>query len=63
MIKINKKKLCSSTEGDILEQFQYPLKLQDEGQVHIIFPVIICHVIDESSPLYTLSASQLLTKR
>lgn len=57
------KKNFSSSEGDILEQFQYPLTLQDEGQVHIIFPVIICHVIDDNSPLYTLSASQLLTKR
>ncbi|XP_055295130.1 ATP-sensitive inward rectifier potassium channel 8-like [Sitodiplosis mosellana] len=53
----------TSNEGDIFEHFQYPLKLHDEGQVHIIFPVIVCHVIDNSSPLYTLSASQLLTKR
>lgn len=52
-----------SVEGDILNQFQHPLKLQDGGRIHVIFPVIVCHVIDESSPLYTLSASDFLEKR
>lgn len=49
--------------SDTMELLQYPLKLQDDGRVHIIFPVIVCHVIDEESPLYTLSASQFLEKR
>ncbi|XP_031618737.1 ATP-sensitive inward rectifier potassium channel 11-like [Contarinia nasturtii] len=53
----------SSNNGDILNQFQYPLKLQDNGRVHIIMPVIVCHVIDRKSPLYNLSAPQFLEKR
>ncbi|XP_055295129.1 ATP-sensitive inward rectifier potassium channel 8-like [Sitodiplosis mosellana] len=53
----------SSVEGDILNQFQHPIKLQDNGRIHIIFPVTVCHMIDSKSPLYTLSASQFLEKR
>ncbi|XP_031619158.1 ATP-sensitive inward rectifier potassium channel 8-like [Contarinia nasturtii] len=53
----------TSNDGDTVNQFQHLLKLQDDGQVHIIFPLIICHVIDDQSPLYTLSAKKFLEKR
>ena len=56
-------KIFRSFEGDIMNQFQQPLKLQDNGRIHIIFPVTVCHIIDSESPLYTLSASQFLEKR
>lgn len=50
-------------DGDIVNQFQQPLKLQDDGRVHAIFPVVVVHVIDYESPLYTLSAREFLEKR
>lgn len=53
----------SSMDGDIVNQFQQPLKLQDDGRVHAIFPVVVVHVIDYESPLYTLSAREFLEKR
>lgn len=47
----------------MLNQFQYPIKLEDDGQVHVLYPLTVCHVIDEKSPLYNLSAKDLLQKR
>lgn len=41
----------------------YPLKLEDDGHVLAILPVIVCHVIDKDSPLYNVSAKQLLEKQ
>lgn len=53
----------SSIEGERLPQFQHSLKLENDGRVHLIFPTTLCHVIDEQSPLYDLSAKDLLEKR
>lgn len=55
--------LFSSVNGDLVDQFQHELKLQDDGQVLVLFPFIVCHVIDSESPLYTLSAEKFLEKR
>lgn len=44
-------------------QFQHQLKLQDDGKVLVLFPTIVCHLIDKNSPLYTLSAEEFLEKR
>lgn len=52
-----------SMEGEILHQFQHSLKLENDGRLFMIFPVNVCHVIDNSSPLYDLSAKDLLEKK
>lgn len=54
---------CSSTNGDLVHQFQYSLKLEDDGQLLVLYPLTVCHVIDNESPLYNLSARDLLMKR
>ena len=53
----------SSAEGEKLRQFQRTLKLENDGRVFLIFPTTVCHVIDENSPLYDLSAKDLLEKK
>lgn len=50
-------------EGELLAQFQHQLKLENDGRFFLIFPMIICHVIDETSPLYHLTARDVLEKR
>lgn len=52
-----------STEGEKMREFQYSLKLENEGKVFLVFPITIAHVIDESSPLFDLSAKDLLEKK
>lgn len=64
LIVINRISLCcSSSEGERLRQFQHSLKLENDGRVFLIFPTVLCHVIDAQSPLYDLSAKDLLEKR
>lgn len=46
----------SSDEGEKLKEFQYPLKLDNDGHGFMLFPTTISHVIDEQSPLYNMSA-------
>lgn len=50
-------------EGEKLKNFHHTLKLENKGRVFLIFPTTICHVIDETSPLYDLSAKDLLEKK
>lgn len=50
-------------EGEILRQFHHRLKLENDGKLFLIFPLTVCHVIDASSPLYDLSAKDLLEKK
>lgn len=50
-------------EGEKLKNFQHTLKLENKGRVFLIFPTTICHVIDETSPLYDMSAKDLLEKK
>lgn len=53
----------SSMEGEKLKNFHHTLKLENKGKVFLIFPTTMCHVIDETSPLYDMSAKDLLEKR
>lgn len=53
----------STAEGELLRQFQHKLKLENDGRMLSIFPYTVYHVIDASSPLYGLSAKDLLEKR
>lgn len=50
-------------EGEMLRQFQHSLKLENNGRLFAVFPLTICHIIDNSSPLYDLSAKDLLEKK
>ncbi|KAJ6650043.1 ATP-sensitive inward rectifier potassium channel 8 [Pseudolycoriella hygida] len=52
-----------SMEGEKLKNFHHALKLENKGRVFLIFPTTVCHVIDETSPLYDMSAKDLLEKR
>ncbi|KAG4079530.1 hypothetical protein HA402_005227 [Bradysia odoriphaga] len=52
-----------SLEGEKLKNFQHTLKLENKGRVFLIFPMTICHVIDETSPLFDISAKDLLEKK
>lgn len=53
-------------EGDILNNFQTELSVDydnSNGSTLFIWPVTIIHKIDEDSPLYHLSASDMLDKK
>lgn len=63
LFAINIKLLFRSAEGEILHQFHRVLELENEGSIFIIFPLTICHVIDEKSPLFYLSAKSMIEKR
>lgn len=52
-----------SIEGEKLKQFHHSLKLENNGRLFMIFPLTVCHVIDSQSPLYDLSAKDLLEKK
>lgn len=52
-----------SREGERLGQYQYELDLESGGRVFLLWPQTIAHIIDSSSPLYHLSAKDLLEKR
>ncbi|VEN39573.1 unnamed protein product, partial [Callosobruchus maculatus] len=50
-------------EGDRFDNFQTPLELQcdDMGsEIFFLWPMTVVHKIDENSPFYNLSASQML---
>lgn len=52
--------IYSFDEGDDLCQpIETPLKLENDGKMLLIFPTTVCHVIDETSPLYDLSQQSL----
>lgn len=50
-------------EGEVLRQFQHTLKLNNNGKLFALFPLTVCHIIDSTSPLYDLSAKDLLEKK
>lgn len=35
------------------------LKLVDDGKVNLIWPVVMCHIIDKNSPLYHMDSVKL----
>jgi potassium inwardly-rectifying channel subfamily J len=54
-------------EGEIIPFYQHELKVGGDGaeddRIFFIWPTTIVHKIDESSPLYRLSASDMLRER
>jgi potassium inwardly-rectifying channel subfamily J len=56
-------------EGEVIPLCQYPLDVQTEtcnasdNFVFLVWPVTVVHKIDSSSPLWNVSAEQLLTER
>lgn len=53
-------------EGEVLPYYQHELKVgvdSDQVQIFFIWPMMVVHKIDKESPLYGLSASELLTER
>ena len=49
-------------EGEPLVAIQTPLKLENDGNILLIWPTTVCHVIDENSPFYDLSPTKLQEK-
>lgn len=50
-------------EGEMMSQYQIELDLGTDGcasDLFFIWPMIVCHKIDENSPLYNISASDLI---
>lgn len=52
-----------SIEGEVVSHYQHQLKLENNGNVLVIFPIVFCHIIDEFSPLYQVSAMHMLDKK
>lgn len=53
-------------EGELLPFFQTELKVGSDGEedkILFIWPTTIVHKIDEQSPLYHISASDMLRER
>lgn len=53
-------------EGELLPFFQTELKVGgdgDEDKIFFIWPTTIVHKIDKDSPLYRISASDMLRER
>lgn len=53
-------------EGELLPFFQTELKVGGDGEedkIFFIWPTTIVHKIDEQSPLYHVSASDMLRER
>lgn len=53
-------------EGELLPFFQTELKVGGDGEedkIFFIWPTTIVHKIDEKSPLYKISASDMLHER
>uniref|UniRef100_A0A182XZK3 Uncharacterized protein n=1 Tax=Anopheles stephensi TaxID=30069 RepID=A0A182XZK3_ANOST len=50
-------------EGELVEKHESYLKLENDGRLVLLWPVTACHVIDRDSPLYDLSAEELLRRK
>ncbi|XP_044739385.1 inward rectifier potassium channel 2-like, partial [Chrysoperla carnea] len=48
-------------ENELLKNYMIDMKIESHGL--LIWPLTIVHIIDENSPLYDMSAKDLLTKR
>ncbi|KAI6171301.1 Inward rectifier potassium channel irk-1 [Aphelenchoides bicaudatus] len=65
-IRLQMIKKCVTMEGELLPFHQFDMNVgYDSGldRVFVIWPITICHEIDESSPLYELSKKSLATAR
>ncbi|XP_058451523.1 ATP-sensitive inward rectifier potassium channel 11-like [Malaya genurostris] len=52
-----------SLEGELIEKHESTMKLENNGRILLMWPVTVCHVIDSESPLFDISAKDLLQKR
>ncbi|XP_050086499.1 inward rectifier potassium channel 4-like [Anopheles aquasalis] len=50
-------------EGETIEKQETYLKLENEGRLVLLWPVTVCHVIDRNSPLYDVSAKDLMAQK
>ncbi|XP_058056379.1 ATP-sensitive inward rectifier potassium channel 11-like [Anopheles bellator] len=48
---------------NIVERCEARLRLQNNGHILPLWPITVCHVIDRHSPLYDLSAADLLQRK
>jgi potassium inwardly-rectifying channel subfamily J len=52
-----------TVEGEHVGKSQQRLKLENNGKAFLIWPQIVCHFIDETSPFYDMSAKDLIERR
>jgi len=58
-----------TAEGELIPMCQYPLSLDNETSpvddifLFMVWPVTVVHTIDQSSPLWDISADQLITEQ
>ncbi|XP_055543227.1 ATP-sensitive inward rectifier potassium channel 11-like isoform X2 [Wyeomyia smithii] len=52
-----------SLEGELIEKHESYMKLENGGRILLMWPVTVCHVIDSESPMFDISAKDLLQKR
>jgi len=58
-----------TAEGELIPMCQYPLSLDNETSpvddifLFMVWPVTVVHTIDQSSPLWDISAEQLITEQ
>lgn len=55
-----------TNEGELLPFHQYEMNVGFEAgldRIFVVWPITICHVIDETSPLYEIGAEDLSTSR
>ncbi|XP_049536733.1 inward rectifier potassium channel 4-like [Anopheles darlingi] len=50
-------------EGETIEKQETYLQLENEGRLVLLWPVTVCHVIDRNSPLYDVSAKDLMSQK
>ncbi|XP_035775262.1 ATP-sensitive inward rectifier potassium channel 11-like isoform X2 [Anopheles albimanus] len=48
---------------NLVERCESRLRLQSDGHVLALWPITVCHVIDRYSPLYDVSAAELLERK
>ncbi|XP_050086486.1 ATP-sensitive inward rectifier potassium channel 11-like isoform X2 [Anopheles aquasalis] len=48
---------------NLVERCESRLRLQSNGHVLALWPITVCHVIDRYSPLYDVSAAELLERK
>ncbi|XP_065081291.1 ATP-sensitive inward rectifier potassium channel 12-like [Ochlerotatus camptorhynchus] len=52
-----------SLEGEVIEKNESYMNLENDGRILLMWPVTICHLIDHESPLFDVSAKDLLEKK
>lgn len=50
-------------EGEQLGKIQSRLKMENRGRVFLFWPVTLCHIIDSKSPLYDITAHDIVTRK